>query len=341
MSTLARWLRRAADCSPFLLVGGVALMHSGIVRLDAFRPVPRVPGRTRVLGFSSSDRERGRWLGRAHGDRGRSVLVAAVGSEGLICIAMALPLALPLGALGGWLVYRFEPSRLSTRTHHDVVVAAARQPHVGRHRLRRRYSRCVARSKLRRLRNRSGNTWSPFRSCPSRRSGTFEPGWRIRSGPALRDPASGRPVIASSPPARLSSRSKSGTSRACCDSASRRIRRQCTSGVPTAQVLPKHLHGYLISKQGQFRLTRLANNHTLLEGTTWYQHGLWPAEYWRWWSDAIIHRIHLRVLTHIRTLAEKDASAGAYAAHGNNVWPAAARELVARRRENSHYYAGP
>ena len=30
------------------------------------------------------------------------------------------------------------------------------------------------------------------------------------------------------------------------------------------------------------------------------------AEYWRWWSDAIIHRVHLRVLNHIRTLAEAD-----------------------------------
>jgi len=52
---------------------------------------------------------------------------------------------------------------------------------------------------------------------------------------------------------------------------------------------------------------RLADGHTLLEGTTRYQHGLWPAEYRRWWSDAIIHRIHLRVLTHIRALAEQDA----------------------------------
>jgi hypothetical protein len=42
-----------------------------------------------------------------------------------------------------------------------------------------------------------------------------------------------------------------------------------------------------------------------LEGTTWYRHGLWPAEYWRWWSDAIIHRIHLRVLRHVRMLAEQ------------------------------------
>lgn len=73
---------------------------------------------------------------------------------------------------------------------------------------------------------------------------------------------------------------------------------------PYAQMLPEHLHGYMISKQGQFRLTRLAENRTLLEGTTWYQHGLWPAEYWRWWSDAVIHRIHLRVLNHIRELAE-------------------------------------
>jgi hypothetical protein len=73
---------------------------------------------------------------------------------------------------------------------------------------------------------------------------------------------------------------------------------------------PKHLHGYLVSRQGQFRLTALAGNRTQLEGTTWYQHGLWPAEYWRWWSDAIIHRIHLRVLNHIRTLAENDAANG-------------------------------
>jgi hypothetical protein len=73
---------------------------------------------------------------------------------------------------------------------------------------------------------------------------------------------------------------------------------------PYANVLPKHLHGYFISKQGQFRLTRLDDGHTLLEGTTWYQHGLWPAQYWRWWSDAIVHRIHMRVLEHIRTLSE-------------------------------------
>ena len=41
-----------------------------------------------------------------------------------------------------------------------------------------------------------------------------------------------------------------------------------------------------------------------LEGTTWYRHNLWPATYWQVWSDYIIHRIHLRVLEHIKERAE-------------------------------------
>jgi hypothetical protein len=71
-----------------------------------------------------------------------------------------------------------------------------------------------------------------------------------------------------------------------------------------SHVEPPHLHGYLVSEGGQFLLTPLPNGGTRLEGTTWYQHGLWPAQYWRVWSDAIIHRIHMRVLRHIREEAE-------------------------------------
>jgi hypothetical protein len=52
-------------------------------------------------------------------------------------------------------------------------------------------------------------------------------------------------------------------------------------------------------------LTPLPNGGTRLEGTTWYHHGLWPAAYWQLGSDAIIHRIHLRVLRHIRDEVEK------------------------------------
>jgi hypothetical protein len=74
---------------------------------------------------------------------------------------------------------------------------------------------------------------------------------------------------------------------------------------PYRHIEPRHLHGFLVSNGGQFLLTPLLDGGTRLEGTTWYHHGLWPAAYWRIWSDAIIHRIHMLVLNHIRDEAEK------------------------------------
>jgi len=62
---------------------------------------------------------------------------------------------------------------------------------------------------------------------------------------------------------------------------------------------PPHLHGFLISRAGEFRLLETSEAQTKLRGTTWYHHNMRPAWYWAIWSDAIIHRIHLRVLSHI------------------------------------------
>jgi len=74
---------------------------------------------------------------------------------------------------------------------------------------------------------------------------------------------------------------------------------------PYRHVHPRHLEGYLESKGGQFRLVALDDGRTLLEGTTWYHHRMWPARYWQVWSDYIIHRIHLRVLNHVKQLSEE------------------------------------
>jgi uncharacterized membrane protein YhaH (DUF805 family) len=68
---------------------------------------------------------------------------------------------------------------------------------------------------------------------------------------------------------------------------------------------PPHLEHYLVSREGQFLLTELPDGRTLLEGTTIYQNRFWPGPYWRIWSDYIIHRIHYRVLAHIKNLAEE------------------------------------
>jgi hypothetical protein len=73
---------------------------------------------------------------------------------------------------------------------------------------------------------------------------------------------------------------------------------------PYHDIHPAHLDGFLESKHGQFRLERLPGGRTRLEGTTWYHHRMWPAGYWQIWSDFVIHRIHLRVLRHVKQLSE-------------------------------------
>ena len=69
---------------------------------------------------------------------------------------------------------------------------------------------------------------------------------------------------------------------------------------PYPNLHPPHLEGFLVARQGQFKLTPLPNGGTHLEATSWYQHHLWPAQYWRLWSDYLIHRIHTMVLKDIQ-----------------------------------------
>lgn len=76
---------------------------------------------------------------------------------------------------------------------------------------------------------------------------------------------------------------------------------------PLGDIRPPHVEGFLLARRGQFRLVELPGGRTRLEGTTWYTHDLAPAAYWRLWSDAILHRVHLRVLRHIQGLAEADS----------------------------------
>jgi FtsH-binding integral membrane protein len=77
---------------------------------------------------------------------------------------------------------------------------------------------------------------------------------------------------------------------------------------PYGHIDTPHLHNYMVSRHGQFVLEALPNGGTRLIGTTWYQHHLWPAAYWRLWSDAIVHDIHYRVLKHIKALSERQST---------------------------------
>jgi len=74
---------------------------------------------------------------------------------------------------------------------------------------------------------------------------------------------------------------------------------------PFWDVHPPHLDGYFKSYKGQFKLTKIEENKTELEGTTWYKVDITPEIYWKTWSNFIIHQIHERVLNHIKKETEK------------------------------------
>lgn len=77
-----------------------------------------------------------------------------------------------------------------------------------------------------------------------------------------------------------------------------------------AGVHPPHLDESFRSVRGEFRLVPLAGGRTRLEGSTWYVLDMGPAAYWKLWGDAILHRIHGRVLRHVKGLAEPAAATG-------------------------------
>ena len=74
---------------------------------------------------------------------------------------------------------------------------------------------------------------------------------------------------------------------------------------PYEVVYSPHLHDTMMSRRGAFDLIEQPDGSTLLRGTTWYTLDIHPAPYWTLWSDMVVHRIHMRVLNHVKQLSEK------------------------------------
>jgi hypothetical protein len=303
MRTLARCFVAIA-LATLAVAGAIALLRGGIYGLTIFMVVPAVIG-----GLAS-------WVVRpttGAGAAGLGALAATVGGclllavrlEGLICVMMALPLAVPLGALGGWLVFAAGSSQAASRS---AAMLALLPPATLAWDVKASSPVFEVRSSIV-VDATPQQVWKhvvSFSDLPDPHE------WYFRAGLAY--PKRAR-IVGSGPGAVRYCEFSTGPFVEPIEvwDAPRLLQFRVTENPapmnewsPYANLFPKHLHGYLVSKRGQFQLTPLANGRTLLEGATWYQHGLWPATYWRWWSEAIIHRIHLRVLNHIRTLAEKD-----------------------------------
>jgi len=243
---------------------------------------------------------------------GAALLAIAV--EGLICLIMAAPLALPLAAFGGFCAHQVQQARWA-RAEASLLLPLLLFTVPGlqwaEHRLARQPSVYVVQSAIE-IHASPETVWHQvvaFSQIPPPTE------WMFRAGIAY--PI--RAEITGSGP---------GAVRHCVFSTGafvepievwdepHRLKFSVTSNPPPLEewtpyphIDPPHLHGFLESQGGEFLLTLLPNGGTRLVGTTWYRHGLWPGEYWKVWSDLIIHRIHVRVLAHIRDESERTQSA--------------------------------
>lgn len=288
------------------LLGFIAflLTISGLYGLTLFVMVPLIAGAI-VVGIVRPAGMRGAVQTGAGAVMVASVLLLPLGIEGMFCIVMSLPLTLTLGALGGAMMFSGEehPGRQTTAM---FLLLPAGAGSLGWD--------AVATPPVYEVRTAieiaapPDRVWKlviAFPEIPPPQE------WYFRGGIAhpVRSRIDGTGV---------------GAVRHCelstgtvvepievWDAPKRLAFRVVDNPPPMVEFNPwhtvdaKHLHGYFTSERGQFRLTDLGAGRTRLEGTTWYRHGLWPAPYWRFWSDAIVHRIHLRVLNHVKKLAER------------------------------------
>ena len=209
------------------LIGG-----PGLYGLTLFMLIPMALGGLGAWLFRPATRWRAAGVGALTAGACAASLLA-LGLEGAACILMALPLVLPLGAMGGLLGPRCYDRQVCCAGRNDVAAASDGSAHLGHQgqaaRVRgavcgRDRSQSRAGLEIRHCVSASagaavGSPGTPVFGMMGRTSGSSAQGSPIRSGRASTAQAPARCAAASSPPGHSSSRSRSGTLRACCASA--------------------------------------------------------------------------------------------------------------------------
>jgi hypothetical protein len=240
------------------------------------------------------------------------VALLALALEGLICLLMALPLALPLAAMGGTVGYFIQRNRPTMRAAPSTLMLL--MLFVPGWMSAERGSKPAPIFAVHTAVEVDAPPEAVWRRLMGFASIPPPTEWLFRLGIAYptRATIAGRGV---------------GAQRHCeFDTGAfvepirvwdepHRLRFSVTSSPPPMQewtpykeIHPRHLAGFLVAREGEFLLVPLPGGRSRLEGTTWYQHNMWPASYWRLWSDTIIHRIHGRVLRYIKRRAEADVT---------------------------------
>jgi hypothetical protein len=72
----------------------------------------------------------------------------------------------------------------------------------------------------------------------------------------------------------------------------------------TEQIKDPEIMGHITAERGQFLLKDNGDGTTTLIGTSWYSLHVYPSTYYDFWAQDIIRHVHLRVMNHVKMLAE-------------------------------------
>jgi hypothetical protein len=289
-------------CFAILLIAALALARRGAYGWTLFISLPVLAGAAGTWIFRPVTVGRTIGIGASIGALG-CILFLLLGAEGFICVLMALPVVVPLAVAGSLLAYwGGTPASAKRPVGMVLLVSVSMLFDVGaKPPVYRVATSIVVDAPPERV-------WKYVVAFPEIHD---EPDWVLRTGLAY--PVRTR-IEGAGAGAPRSCELSTGTvqERVVVWNEPRLLRFAVTATPPAmierglyGPIHPRHLDGYYISREGQFELTALQGGRTLVVGTSWYQHGLWPATYWRWWSDEVVHHIHARVLRHIRSLSEQ------------------------------------
>jgi hypothetical protein len=245
-----------------------------------------------------------------------AVIIVGIAFEGIICVAMAAPIAVPLALLGAYLAFKMQESRYLQPQPHTMLSLLLVIPLLA-----------------------GAEFWAPPPTPEYKVHTSIEVAappklvWqRIVAFPQINEPPHWIFRLGMSYPleARITGTGLSADRQ--CFFSSGAFREPILAwdegkhfafGVseppplmkewsPYGDIHVRHLEDHDFQpKRADFYLTSLPGGRTRLDGWTTYQNRMWPGVYWRLWTDEIVHQIHFRVFRHVKKLAEEDAKSSA------------------------------
>ena len=253
-----------------------------------------------------------------------AALIVGIAFEGIICVTMAMPLAIPLALVGGHLAYLSQRSRVLQPQPTTVLglllvlpllmgIEASKPAPTPKHVVHSTVDISAPPQVV----------WQRVISFPKIQE---KPHWILRLGMAY--PIEAKTTGSGMEAERVTTFS-TGLSREPIlaweegKHLAFRVAEEpplMKESSPYGTIQVRHLkdHDFRPGRV-DFYLTELPGGRTRMDCWSSYENRMWPGQYWQLWTDEIVREIQLRVFRQIKRLAESDAHAGDSMKHSAEV----------------------